>query len=86
MDPLAPSYQSLSTREAGAAADEAERKKLQKYSHLDTTHHFVPIAMGVFGQQGKALGDLGRCLKAGSHRRAQLINLHPSTALGGCPS
>ena len=29
-----------------------------KYSHLDTTHHFVPVAietLGVFGQRGKAL-------------------------------
>ena len=42
--------------EAGAAADEAEGRKLQKYSHLDTTHHFVPVAietLGVFGQRGK---------------------------------
>ena len=45
---LALSYQSLSTRESGAAADEAEWRK-QKYSHLDTTHHFVPIAIETLG-------------------------------------
>ena len=41
-------------REAGAVADEAERKKKQKYSSLMTSHHFVPIAIetsGVFGSE-----------------------------------
>ena len=53
-DTLAPSHITLATREAGAVADEAERKKKQKYSSLMTTHHFVPIAIetsGVFGSE-----------------------------------
>ena len=44
----------LATREAGAVADEAERRKKQKYSSLMTSHHFVPIAIetsGVFGSE-----------------------------------
>ena len=35
-------------------ADEAERRKKQKYSSLTTSHHFVPIAIetsGVFGSE-----------------------------------
>ena len=53
-DTLAPSHITLGTREAGAVADEAERRKKQKYSSLMTSHHFVPIAIemsGVFGSE-----------------------------------
>ena len=53
-DTFALSHITLATREAGAVADEAERKKKQKYSSLMTSHHFVPIAIetsGVFGSE-----------------------------------
>ena len=53
-DTFAPSHITLATREAGAVADEAERRKKQKYSSLMTSHHFVPIAIetsGVFGSE-----------------------------------
>ena len=45
-DTFAPSHITLAMREAGAVADEAERRKEQKYSSLVTSHHFVPIAIG----------------------------------------
>ena len=53
-DTFAPSHITLATREAGAVADEAERRKKQKYSSLMTSHHFVPITIetsGVFGSE-----------------------------------
>ena len=53
-DTFAPSHITLATREAGTVADEAERRKEQKYSSLMTSHHFVPIAIetsGVFGSE-----------------------------------
>ena len=40
------------TREAGAVADEAERKKSARYSHLERSHYFVPIAVKTFGVFG----------------------------------
>ena len=51
-DTFAPSHSVLATSEAGAVANEAEKKKATKYSSLSSTHHFIPIAIetsGVFG-------------------------------------
>ena len=66
-DTLAPSYANLAAREAGAVADEAERKKKAKYAHLESSHHFVPVAvetLGVLGSEARTLlRDLGRRLK-----------------------
>ena len=63
-DTLAPSYSSLATREAGAVAEEAERRKKAKYSHLERSHCFIPVAVetfGVFGPEARYLvKDLGR--------------------------
>ena len=55
-DTFAPSHLQLAVREAGAVADQAERKKA-KYAELAATHHFVPVAietMGVFGKEAEA--------------------------------
>ena len=44
----------MAVREAGAVAVDAEYRKELKYSHLDATHCFIPIAvetLGVFGAQ-----------------------------------
>ena len=38
--------------EAGAVAAEAEQRKKEEYSHLNSSHHFMPVAvetLGVFG-------------------------------------
>ena len=57
-------YSSLATREAGAVAEEAERWKKAKYSHLERSHCFIPVAvetLGVFGPEARYLvKDLGR--------------------------
>ena len=65
-DTLAPSYSTLAVREAGAVADEAERKKV-KYAHLENSHHFVPVAvetLGIFGSEARSFfKDLGSCIE-----------------------
>ena len=48
-DTLASSYSSLATRMAGAVAEEAERRKRGKDSHLETSHHFTPVAVESLG-------------------------------------
>ena len=53
-DTLAPSYSSLATREAGAVAEEAERSKKAKYSHLERSHCLIPVAVD------------SRCIRPGS--------------------
>ena len=53
-DTYAPSYISHATREAGAVAERAEHLMISKYAHLDSSHHFVPVAVetsGVFGPE-----------------------------------
>ena len=50
-------------------AANAEQRKHSKYSHLDATHHFVPIAtetLGAIGDEGRAFfsKELGRRIKA----------------------
>ena len=66
-DTFAPSHISLATSEAGAVADEAERKKKLKYSSLLATHHFIPIAIetsGVFGPEATSFfKELARRIK-----------------------
>lgn len=67
-DTLAPSYSALATREAGAVAAEMERRKREKYAHLDPSHFFVPIAVETLGAVGPEAGlffrDLGRRIAA----------------------
>ena len=45
-------------------AEEAERRKKVKYTHLETSHFFIPIAvetLGVFGPEARQfVKDLGR--------------------------
>ena len=51
-DTLAASHSPVASVEAGAVAAEAEQRKKQKYSHLHSSHHFMPVAvetLGVFG-------------------------------------
>ena len=63
---FAPSHITLATREAGAVADEAERRKKQKYSSLMTSHHFVPIAIetsGIWLRGHHIFKDLGQRTK-----------------------
>ena len=55
-DIYAPSYTSHATREAGAVAQRAEYQKISKYAHLNSSHHFIPMAVETLGMFGsKAL-------------------------------
>ena len=66
-DTLALSYSSLTSRKAGAVAEEAVRRKRGKNSHLEASHHFTPMAvesLGVFGPDARSfLQNLGRRLR-----------------------
>ena len=68
MDTLAPSHSALAIREAGAVAASAEQRKRTKYLHLETTHHFVPVAvetLSPIGEEGRAfLKELRRRIAA----------------------
>ena len=64
LDTLAPSYSSCASREAGIVAEEAKRRKKVKYTHLETSHFFIPITVetpGAFGLETcQFVKDLGR--------------------------
>ena len=65
-DTLAPSYLSIATAEAGAVAREAEHRKQVRYSHLEDSHYFVPIAfetLCALGHNARSfLKELARCI------------------------
>ena len=44
-DTYAPSHISIAARGAGTVAAQAERVKLAKYEHLDSSHFFMPFAV-----------------------------------------
>ena len=65
-DTLAASYLSDTSLTAGAAAERASARKLDKYSELSTTYLFVPLAfetLGPINNEGLTfLSDLGKTL------------------------
>ena len=65
-DTFAPSYIARDTTQAGAVAKYAEQLKKDKYSHLEASHHFIPVAVessGVFGLEAQSfVKELGRLL------------------------
>ena len=65
---FAPSNLSTAVTTAGAVADRAEVLECEKYSHLDSTYEFVPVAVEscvLLGSQTREfLRDPGRRLKA----------------------
>ena len=65
-DTYAPSHISIAVRGAGAVAAQAERLKMTKYEHLDSSHFFVPFAVETSRVLREAaeefVGKLGRCL------------------------
>ena len=58
VDTLAPSHQALAAREPRAVAVDGESKKLSKYAHLESTHHFVPVAVETLGALGPEASSL----------------------------
>jgi len=68
--PLAESYVTRAAQEAGAAAELAASRKLEKYANIDARYLFEPIAvetLGVINSSARQLlNDLGRRLTANS--------------------
>ena len=58
VDILAPSHQALAAREPLAIAVDDESKKYSKYAHLESTHHFVPVAVETLGAIGPEASSL----------------------------
>ena len=51
VDTLAPSHRVLAARVAGA--DDAEHRKRVKYTHLESTLYFIPVAIETLGAMGQ---------------------------------
>ena len=51
-DTLAHTYEQISSREAGAVAAEAEGRKKLKYSSLNSSYFFMPVAVETLGVIG----------------------------------
>ena len=70
---MAPSYATLASSEARAVAKAAETRKRLKYSNLDASHFFVPIAIETLGAVGpdaqsfsQGVGQTYCCLQSGT--------------------
>ena len=53
-DTLAQSYLHLTTKEAGKAAEKAEKEKIQKYQELAHKYIVVPVAVETMGAWGNS--------------------------------
>ena len=86
-DTFAPSHISLATRESGAVAAQAEQRKRTKYTELEASHHFAPVAIettGICGPEAlQFLHELGHRLKAetGEPRSLQFLFQRISVAM-----
>ena len=58
VDTLASTHVIDSAERAGSAAEEAERKKTEKYSDLGSHYLFSPVGFGTFGTWGPSVTDL----------------------------
>ena len=87
---LCPSHILLVTREAGAVAAQAEQWNCSKYSELEASHHFVPVAIETAGVSGPEalhfLRELAHCLKAetGEPRSLQFLGCHAEEQCSYC--
>ena len=67
-DIFVPSHVALVAGEAGVVACQAEQTKTLKYAHLNSIHHFVPVAFetsGVFGPEAMTfVKELGHQVRA----------------------
>ena len=86
-DTYAPSHIPAAVRGAGTVAAQAERVKLAKYAHLNSTHFFVPFAVETSGVLGEAaeefVRELGRRLFkiTGEPRSREYLLQHISIAV-----
>ena len=60
VDTLAQSHLHLTVENAGGAADDAERRKKEKYLFLGANYEFVPLGFETFGSWGAEAKDLVR--------------------------
>ena len=74
-DSLANSHRELASRETGAVAACAEQRKRAKYTHLEATHFFIPIAFETFG----AIGEEGRSFFKDLGRRIAVTTKEPQS-------
>ena len=62
-DTVCQSYIGGTSKEAGKAAEAAEKRKISKYDKLLNNYHFIPIAvetLGAWGQEGlKFIKEIG---------------------------
>ena len=84
-DTLVPLHVVLAAREAGLVASQAEQTKTLKYAHLNSIHHFVPVAVetsGVFGPEAMTfVKELGRRVRAETEEPLSLQFLLQGTAV-----
>jgi hypothetical protein len=86
-DTLAPSHISSSSSEGGSVAQTAEHLKRQKYSNLESSYQFHPVAIETLGAMGPgALAltcDLGKRaqLKSGDRREIEFLRQRLSLAV-----
>ena len=63
VDTVAQSYVKTTRSTAGAAADQAEEFKMQKYRILSDRYHFKPLGFETFGSWGQSaveiIGQIG---------------------------
>ena len=87
VDTKADSYVTRSSRNAGAAAELAEGKKVAKYSKLGPHHICVPVAFETFGTWGKeadkTISTLGKNIAdiSGESRSLELLQQRISIEL-----
>ena len=86
-DTLAPSYEHLKTREAGAVAAQMECRKDVKYAHLNASHLFAPIAIETFGvmePEARLLSGAGQVHHRG-HIGSPLPQAPGAVCINCCP-
>ena len=79
-DTLASSYLTRTAREAGAAAEQASMRKMEKYNILADNYHFVPVALETLGplcaEASTFIADLGHRLSTISGDQRETHFLH----------
>ena len=82
-----PSHIPIAVRGTGTVAAQAERLKMAKYEHLNSSHFFVPFAVETSGVLGEAaekfVGELGRrlCKTTGEPHSCERLLQRISTAV-----
>ena len=84
-DTYDPSHVAIAAREAGAVAEQAEKRKTEEYAHLSVSHHFMPFAVetsGVFESEALSLlDDIGRQIRAETGKPRSLQSLLQGTSV-----